>query len=100
MHECLLTSVQKFLQYQPQFWKSVFQTADSCEKPNPTFCLWIPRSRLRHFRWVWWLLLLIRTRAITSRVTISPFLLLNLDELYSDTNMTLRGIDLQPDVGK
>ena len=31
MHECLLTSVQKFLQYQSQFWKSVFQTADSSE---------------------------------------------------------------------
>src|SRR5215469_6830223 len=65
MHECLLTSVQKFLQY--PILETRFQTADSSE--NSAKSLWIPTFRLRHFRWVWWLLLLIRTRAITSRVT-------------------------------
>jgi hypothetical protein len=44
-------------------------------------------------------LLLIKTRALTSRVTnipSLPFLLLGLDESCSDANMTLRGIDLKP----
>ena len=37
MHECLLTSVQMFLQYQPQFWKSVFQTAETCENSAKSY---------------------------------------------------------------
>jgi hypothetical protein len=101
MHECLLTSVQKFLQYQPQFWKSVFQTADSCENSKSHF---LPLdSQVSASALSVGVVAAASNKDKSNNITsneYSPFLLLNLDELYSDTNMTLRGIDLQPDVGK